>query len=669
MFNNRAVVYKNISGLKIYSTALLILTAVLLAGGFSRSFGQWVNDPSINTRLVIDAADPIDISAVKDMRGGAFIFWQDNKNRFQGKVCFMHVDADGKISFRADGKQVSDLSGSSENPVCSASLPNSAVVVWKDITNSENGALYAQRVMNNGNMLWSNTGIKITGSKDLIKDYAVASDNIGNCFISVVSKGIGLKGSSNLKVQKLTAEGKKVFTPDSSAVYNSIYRISMPQILPDNKGGAFIFWLESKQSKTVILGQRIDSTGKVLWGKKPVEISAKDQSVISYSALCNALPGAYIVWQTQGKDKDIYHQLIGLKGKPQWAQGGKLIAAPKGNQVNPQAAASDSAVIVSWTNEQDNNRDIYIQKFNKKGSPLWKKPGIPVIKYAGEQFGQKIISDGSGGSIAAWIDRRVDSTYADIYVQRIDAKGNPMWDSLGIPAASNYNSPKSYLSLVSDDKGDALVLFKNKRDDKNELYGQKIFGSGTYVSQMISFNALLEGDSIKISWHSANERNNTRYTIERTVQGDTGFSNWIPLKTFVSSGSKKDSEYEYYDSPNVPGTLYYRVAQSQVGGRHEFSSVSKVNYFGSSSRIVVAQNTPNPFADSTIISFYLPKAAKVTVQFFDSHVERISETEKKEYPAGENQITFSAQGLKPGIYFYRFKANDFVEVKKMVITN
>jgi len=83
---------------------------------------------------------------------------------------------------------------------------------------------------------------------------------------------------------------------------------------------------------------------------------------------------------------------------------------------------------------------------------------------------------------------------------------------------------------------------------------------------------------------------------------------------------------------------------------------------------VVTQNTPNPFNKETLIKFSLPSTSLVSIEFFDSHVEKVYEIKNAEYPAGQNQITFNAEGLKPGIYFYRFKAGDYVEVKKMVIT-
>ena len=50
------------------------------------------------------------------------------------------------------------------------------------------------------------------------------------------------------------------------------------------------------------------------------------------------------------------------------------------------------------------------------------------------------------------------------------------------------------------------------------------------------------------------------------------------------------------------------------------------------------------------------------------YIEKIDEINNR-FPAGENSVTFSAINRQAGIYFYKFESGDFVEVKKMVLTN
>ncbi len=671
MYRNITDYYGIFIGGNNFNFSLLIQTiifTVLFISLYTDAFAQWVNNPAANTRLVTDIHDPIDMSAVRDFNGGAFLFWQDNKNGFQNEVYFIHVDEDGNINLKADGKKISTLTGPEENPVCSESLPNSAVVVWDDYTYSRNGNLYAQRVMNNGNYVWTDFGLKITNTGDGLSQYSLSTDSKGFAYIAYVAKEPDINGSYKIEFQKVSPDGKLMFSRDSTMLYRSRERKMMTSVIPDGEGGAFVFWIEMRNGKSMILSQHINSNHKETWGKKPLEISNVTQNVINYVAKAVDNQSAYLAWQTQKKTKEIYHQIINLKGKMLWTRGGRLATHLKGNQINAEAIFSDSTVILSWTNDREDDKDIFIQKYNLKGKPLWNKNGIPVIRFHGEQFGQKIIGDNKGGAIVAWVDLRLESTYANIYAQRINEAGKIIWDSLGVAVASNYNTPKSYLSLIPDESGGAIAAFKNYRNGSSIIYGQKIFNNGTYVSQITGFQTELSGDSIKIVWYTTNERGKTKYNIERAVPDDKGNSDWNIIGSINSDGKNANAKYEYYDVPSASGTLYYRVVEADTLKNRERSEISMINYFGSSSDIIVAQNTPNPFSDSTVISFYLPDSEPVTIEFFDDHVERISEIDKS-FPAGENTITFYSKGLKRGIYFYRFKANDFVDVKKMILTN
>ena len=39
------------------------------------SFGQWVSNPGINTEIVSNVLNPVNLSAVTDGSGGGFVFW------------------------------------------------------------------------------------------------------------------------------------------------------------------------------------------------------------------------------------------------------------------------------------------------------------------------------------------------------------------------------------------------------------------------------------------------------------------------------------------------------------------------------------------------------------------------------------------------------------------
>ncbi len=656
----------------VKSSLLKINFIVIITAFFYLTQAQWVNDPAVNTKLAIDTNDPINISTTADQNGGAFIFWQDNKTRQlpedKNDIYFMHVDAEGNKSFRADGKLVSINSSNNFNPVSTASLPGSAVVLWKQLKDSIHSNLYAQKVFANGNFGWKDSSIQITRGDNIILGYDVSSDRKGNVFVVYITQSASLD-SFALMIQKISPKGKIISSIKNNFLYNSTNRKSLPTILSDKKGGAFVLWVEDINFKSIIYSMRVDSVCTPLFSDSPVSISNTAQSVISYSADVTLKSKVYIAWQVLNPDKDIYHQLISPMEKPLWRSGGTLVTHLKGNQYFPQVCTVDSSLIASWTNEIRNDKNIFAQKFNLNGKQIWKDNGLLISGEVKDQFGQKIISDQKGGAIITWLDRRIEGKRGNIFSQKISPSGELLWNVNGIPTGTYDNSEKSYLSSISDNNNGVIVFFKGRRNNNRGIYAQKIFSSGTYVSQILNFNSILKNDSISVSWNAFNEKAGTNYDIQYAEQTDENNPNWKTIKSFFADSSKPNKKYKYLFKPDFNGTLQLRVVQKNKNNYVSASTASNINYFIGSPDAIVSQNIPNPFTDSTLITFYLPKKAKVSVEFFNSKIETIYNIESEYYPAGQNQITFYARNLDPGIYFYRFKADDFVDVKKMVITN
>jgi hypothetical protein len=644
----------------------LAIFIVIVFGFYNSTFAQWVNNPKANTKLVIDTNDPVNISSVRDFNGGAFIFWQDKKEDLTNQVYFIHFDADGVVSLRSDGKDISTSTGMKELPVCSENIHNTAVVVWKDFSLHKTGDIFAQRLAVSGDYLWNSKGVQLTDSNKKVFDYSISSDKKGYIYVAYISGDPGMSINYAVEYIKMSPDGISIFD-SACTVIKSQNRKSMSKIIPDNLGGCYIFWIEIVKNKSVLFLQHINPQGKIDWKKAPVSLSDINYNVIGYTANSINPSFAYAAWQILKKNKGIYHQLINNKGIQLWGNNGKSIASQNGNQINPQAVANDSSIILSWTHELNNNQNIYVQKYNLSGNPLWDKDGRIVIGLNRAQFGQKIISDGKRGAIISWYDRRKDSTLANIYSQRISLHGSLLWDSLGVEIFANDYSQKSYLSVVPDESGGAIAIIKENRKGKNEIYSQRIFDSGTFISQLLDFSSTLIGDSVKLSWICANDLPNATFDIQRSIKSDSGSSPWQIIGTLKNGGKMSSKYYEYFDKPDLTGTIYYRVTEVDSIGPGQTSEIRKINYFEKAVSYTLGQNNPNPFSDSTSISFFLPDTAEVKFQFFNNHLELIQDTSKT-CPAGENNIIFHANKMEPGIYFYRMKVDDFIDVRKMVIT-
>ena len=85
----------------------------------------------------------------------------------------------------------------------------------------------------------------------------------------------------------------------------------------------------------------------------------------------------------------------------------------------------------------------------------------------------------------------------------------------------------------------------------------------------------------------------------------------------------------------------------------------------------LSQNYPNPFNPSTRIQYAISSRQFVSIKVYDVLGNEVAKLVDEYKPAGKYEIEFnpasSIKNLASGIYFYRLKAGDFVETKKMIL--
>ena len=81
----------------------------------------------------------------------------------------------------------------------------------------------------------------------------------------------------------------------------------------------------------------------------------------------------------------------------------------------------------------------------------------------------------------------------------------------------------------------------------------------------------------------------------------------------------------------------------------------------------LAQNFPNPFNPATQISFTLPAGQSVKLSVFDVSGQLIAVILNDFRDAGTHEMTFQADDLSGGLYFYRIQAGPFTQTRKMML--
>ncbi|MFA5011785.1 MAG: YCF48-related protein [Ignavibacteria bacterium] len=108
------------------------------------------------------------------------------------------------------------------------------------------------------------------------------------------------------------------------------------------------------------------------------------------------------------------------------------------------------------------------------------------------------------------------------------------------------------------------------------------------------------------------------------------------------------------------GALYFTAMNGGYVGITQTGSEIPQDYS-------VSQNYPNPFNPTTKINFSLPKQGLVTIKVYDLLGKEIETLVNEVKSAGKYTVDFNGSKLSSGVYFYRIQANDFVDVKRMML--
>ena len=85
------------------------------------------------------------------------------------------------------------------------------------------------------------------------------------------------------------------------------------------------------------------------------------------------------------------------------------------------------------------------------------------------------------------------------------------------------------------------------------------------------------------------------------------------------------------------------------------------------SEFSLSQNYPNPFNPATKIRYSIPQSANVELKVFDILGNKIETLVYEQKPTGTYEVTWYAENLPSGVYFYQLRAGSFIETKKMLL--
>lgn len=146
------------------------------------------------------------------------------------------------------------------------------------------------------------------------------------------------------------------------------------------------------------------------------------------------------------------------------------------------------------------------------------------------------------------------------------------------------------------------------------------------------------------------------YILKSTDAGKTWINQSIPVISsindfyFINQSTGFCATYEYILKTTNGGSTYIGQIGNNIPEDYK-----------------LYQNYPNPFNSSTNIKFSVKQKGFLRITLYDITGKEIKSLANQQVQAGDYIIFFNSESLPSGIYFYKLQANDFSDIKKMVL--
>ncbi len=568
------------------SLSTVLLFALIMVWCADVSLAQWVED---GVPICTAAENQEGSQLVSDGTGGAIIVWDDQRSGYPDSpdIYAQRVNASGTVLWDNDGVDICTATGPQWRPQLVSDGAGGAIITWEDWRNGwDDPDIYAQRVDSSGTVLWDTNAVAICTAPGFQEVPQLISDGAGGVIIAWTDLR---SGDPDIYAQRVNASGTVLWDTSGIAICTATDDQGIPRVASDGAGGAIISWPDLRSGDSDIYAQRVDASGRVRWDANGVPINTARESQYFSQLVSDGVGGAVITWYDstsyvyRSDSYDIYAQRVDASGTVQWDINGVPICTATDDQYNPRLISDGiGGAIISWDDRRKSEKDIYAQRVESSGIVLWTVNGIPICTATDEQRYPRLISDGAGGAITIWEDYR--SGNGNIYAQRVNALGLVQWTANGVAictAAGGQNG----LRLVSDGAEGAIITWTDCRSGNGNIYAQRVDHNGHAPPEGIPYNG-------------------------QRVELPQAFS--------------------------------------------------------------LSQNYPNPFNSITEIRYALPRSCQVKLEIYNILGQRVASLVDEHQQAGYKITCWESRSvsggeISSGIYFYRLKVGDFVQTRKMVL--
>ncbi len=332
---------------------------------------------------------------------------------------------------------------------------------------------------------WIESGVPVSTSEGIQRQCFIVPDDSSGVIIVWEDRRKGFD-SLDVYAQRVDGDGYVKWTIDGVAVCNATNIQIYARIVTDGDGGAIIVWGDKRSGSHDIYAQRLDRNGTSLWTRNGILVCGAQGDQHGPSIVSDGAGGAIIAWKDfRDNHDDYYVQRIDGSGTSQWVPSGVPISTVDVGYLAPIGfpdIISDGygGVIIAWADRRNGPYMVHAQRVDADGNVLWAEDGVSVSDVVVRHIVYNLVSDGFHGTIITWVGKREDVLYKeDIYSQRIRSDGSVAWNMAGVPVCSSSEWATKDPRLTEISGGGVIITWLDKRKDSGDIYAQRVDSLGT----------------------------------------------------------------------------------------------------------------------------------------------------------------------------------------------
>ncbi len=314
----------------------------------------------------------------------------------------------------------------------------------------------------------------------------VAATSDGGVYIAWLTDG-----NYHVYIQRLDAAGEAQFEESGMLVSDqpnsSWIAVHHMNLAVDGNDNAIISTLDTRTGLWQVYAYKISPDGSMIWGEDGLVLSASGVESIS-PRLTVLLDNSVVVTWTHNWNA-ISFQRVSSDGELLWGDGILIEDDDEdATLISPQPiVTAEGDVLIQWIRQSGPypwapDSELYLQKYDYDGNPLWSEPTIAVgpEQFPNGNWLQESVAESSGGSFSAWTDFSGSGGNQNAVAQHITGDGGLSWTG-GVDLSTNTSNFRISPRLtVAEESQELMAVWgeANGTQSQHGVYAQRLDSNG-----------------------------------------------------------------------------------------------------------------------------------------------------------------------------------------------